>query len=885
MTGSEEPSRPPRRVMPLVVGLITAVAIFTGLAVGLYLPHQQPPSGLQLALATVASLLSGVLGWGQTRSSKSERQARKPEIQQQVHALAIAPVHLPTDIADFTDREPEIRRLTEAIHQLQQQNVVPFIVIGGIGGVGKSALTIHFAHLIKDEYPHGQLFINLRGTETQALNPSKVLASFLRALGIDGSQIPTTLDERSALFRTRLSGKRVLVVLDNAADEAQVRPLLPDSPGCAVLINGRVHLAGIEGATFASLDMMDEGMAIRLLSRIAGDSRIADDPENAQRIARLVGCLPLGLRIAGAKLATAPHLSLARLAGGLADERQLLSQLSVGDLAVEASLALSYQGLTANEKMAFRHLGLLTAASFPAWVIGPLLNDKAIDCEQTMERLVRMQLVQAADEDIAGESRYRFHDLVRAFARGRLREEESEAGQHKALARLLGAYVSLAERGARRLEPGSQRVTGNSTAQRWDHGKSRPLLQDELSILAWFTSERTALTGLVEQAYQTGMDVACCELAGWLRPFYDVRSQWDDWQRTHEIAIQAARRAGAGRLLLAATCDIANCFRDEWHWEAARRYLDESAALLLIYPDRRWAAFSDLERGLVCRGTYEWDAAEGLLKKAASTFRELEDKRSLAITLHYLGDIYRDQGKWREAKQLMSQSLPMFRDLGDVRWAAITEADLGFIAQGEGKPEEAVNFLPGTVSTFQRLGDRRLAAYSVHGLGDSYRDIGRLDTADEYLRQCIPEFSALGDRRGEAYGRQSLAMVHISTGDGAQADLQVDLAASIFAELSDPRGIATAEQIRGEIAMQRGDAAAAIASFDSALSALKSLGDLEWTVRASIARGDAYQQTGSYQAAKRDWEYAYELIRETGSTRAESLSARLNQAPDSPRQS
>lgn len=878
MTGSEEPFRS-RRLVPLIAGVVAAVAIFTGLAVGMYLPHQHPPSTLQLGLAVIASLLSGALAWGQTRSDKSDRETHKPEIQQQVRPLASAPVHLPTDIADFTDRDEEIRRLTEAISQLRQQNVVPFVVIGGIGGVGKTALTIHLAHLIKDDYPDEQLFVNLRGTETQALDALKVLSAFLRALGIDGSQIPATLNERAALFRTRVAGKRVLIVLDNAANEAQVRPLLPDTAGCAVLINGRVHLAGIEGATFVSLDMMDEEMAIRLLGRVAGESRIADDPENAQRVANLVGCLPLGLRIVGAKLATAPHLSLARLARGLADERRLLSQLSVGDLAVDASLALSYQGLTTHEKVVFRRLGLLTAATFPGWVIGPLLNDKTIDYDQTMERLVRMQLLQAAGEDPPNEYRYRFHDLVRAFARERLREEESEAERNEALARLLGAYLSLTERGARRLEPGSQRVVGDST-YRWDQGQSRPLLQDEQATLVWFAAERTALTGLVEQAYQAGMDFACCELAESLRPFYDVRSQWDDWQRTHEIAIQAARRAGVGRLVLAATCNLANCFRDEWNWEAARHQLDECAALLLIYPDRHWAAFCDLERGLACRGTYEWDTAEKLLKVAISTFRELHDERSLAISLHYLGDIYRDQGKWREAEQLMNQSLPMFRGLGDARWAAITEADLGLIAQGKGNPEEALSFLSGTVSIFQQLGDKRLVAYSIHGLGDSYRDIGRLDIANEYLKRCIPEFSTLGDRRGEAYVRQSLALLYISMGDWAQAGRQVDLAASIFADLSDPRGIATVEQVRGEIALRRGDAAAAIISFDSALSAIKSLGDLEWAARASMARGDAYEQTGSQQAARRDWEYAYELIKETGSARAKLAFERLTKVPD-----
>ncbi len=864
--------------------MIAALAIFTGLAVGMYLPHQKPPSGLQLGLAITASLLSGALVWGQTRSSLASSQKHKAETPQPVRALASAPVHLPADIADFTNREPEIRRLTGVICELRQRAVVPFAVIGGIGGVGKTALTIHIAHLIKDDYPDGQLFVNLRGTETQALDASKVLAAFLRALGIDGSQIPATLDERTALFRTRLAGKRVLIVLDNAANEAQVRPLLPDSPGCAVLINGRVQLAAIEGATFVSVDMMNEEVAVRLLSRIAGESRIANDPENAQRVAHLVGCLPLGLRVVGAKLATAPHLSLARVAEGLTDERQLLSQLSVGDLAVDASLALSYEGLSTDERVAFRRLGLLTAATFPSWVIGPLLNCATIDCDLTMERLVRMQLLQPADQDIVGTYRYRFHDLVRAFARERLREEESEEEQNEALARLLGAYLSLAKRGAHCLEPGSRRIVGDGAVQRWDQGQSLPLLQGESATLAWFTVERTALTNAVEQAYQAGLDIICWELAGWLRAFYDVRSQWDDWQRTHEIAIQAGQRAGVGHSVLATTCNLANCFRDQWNWEAACHQLDKCVTLLRRYPDRHWAAFCELERGLVSRGMYEWDTAEQHLKEAASTFRELCDDCGLAVSLHYLGDVYRDQGKWQDAEHLMNQSLPMFRELKDSRWAAITEADLGFIAQAKGRPEDAINFLSGTVPVFRQLGDTRLAAYSVHGLGDAYRDSGQLDKADEYLSNCLPEFEALGDRRGAAYVRQSLALLYAFLEDWPLAGQQVDLAASVFNELGDRRGSATVEQVRGEIALQKGDLAAALVSFNSALSVLKPLGDLEWTARASMARGDAYRQSGSPEAATRDWEYGYELVKRTGSIRAELLSQRLDQARGSAQQ-
>ena len=287
------------------------------------------------------------------------------------------------------------------------------------GGVGRTALAVHAAYQLQEHFPGGQLYVNLRGAERQALKPAEVLAQLLRALGIPGALIPEDIDERARVYRRRLAKRRVLIVLDNAADEAQVRPLLPGGGSSAVLVTSRSKPAGLDTAATIRLDVLHPDEALDLLGKLAGRARVAGELEAARAITRLCGYLPLAVRIAGAKLDAKRHLPLIRFAVQLADQHRRLDTLHAGDLDLRASFALSYQHLPADQRRLFRLLGLLEEADFPTWVCAALLDCPIGRAVDLTERLVDAQLLEVVGDDAIGQVRYRFHDLLRVFARER----------------------------------------------------------------------------------------------------------------------------------------------------------------------------------------------------------------------------------------------------------------------------------------------------------------------------------------------------------------------------------------------------------------------------------------------------------------------------------
>jgi hypothetical protein len=403
-----------------------------------------------------------------------------------------------------------------------QGTAVTICAVAGQAGVGKTALAVHVAHRLCERFPDGQLFVDLRGIEACPLAPVDVLAELLRALGVHGSAIPEGLQERAKRYRTRLAEQRVLVVLDNAASEAQVRPLLPAGPTCAALVTSRARLAGLEAARTFVLDVLPSHQAVELLGKIVGQSRVAAEPEAARTIVGFCSGLPLAVRVAGAKLVRRPYWRLARLAERLADEHRRLDELIVGDLEVRASVQLSYDGLSPAERRLFSLLGLVDAPDFAAWTGAALLEVPQRVAEDLVDRLVDAQLLDVAGAPGGGQTRYRFHDLLRVYARERAWEEEPETARTAALERVLGVWLTLAQHADALLQPsGPQRPGAPDTAP----SRLVAAVVSELVApdpLAWFSVERTALTAAVAQAYAMGLWPLVWTLAGTLTAFFEA---------------------------------------------------------------------------------------------------------------------------------------------------------------------------------------------------------------------------------------------------------------------------------------------------------------------------------------------------------------------------
>jgi len=384
------------------------------------------------------------------------------------HAWA-RPSQLPLEVADFVGRVG----LVDQIKQLLADDLrVPIVALSGSPGVGKTALAVHAAHRLAERFPDGQLYVNLHGATAglQPLQPLEVLGRFLRALGTDPAAIPTDLEEASAAFRSRVAGRRLLVVLDAAADAAQIAPLLPASPGCGVLVTSRGVLSALDGARHLLLDVLPAAEAVELLGRLAGHARVAAEPQAAAEVARCCGYLPLALRIAGARLAARPGWPVQALAGRLVDAQRRLDELQLAEVGVRASFQVSYQqrreGPEALDRAAAEAFGLLgvpDGQEVGVPVAARLLDQSEDAAGRVVERLVDAQLLETP-----APGRYRLHDLLRLYARELAWQHHPEPVRAATLTRAIGFYVASAWQTLALLRPGDYRL--ERADDRWRKG-------------------------------------------------------------------------------------------------------------------------------------------------------------------------------------------------------------------------------------------------------------------------------------------------------------------------------------------------------------------------------------------------------------------------------
>ena len=366
------------------------------------------------------------------------------------------PTQLPTDIGDFTGRETPVEQLCALLlgaDATTSPGAVPIAVVNGAGGLGKTTLAVHAAHRVRAQFPDGQLYVDLLGASAQPAQPGEVLARFLRDLGVDGAKVPAHDDERAALYRTRLTGRRVLILLDNARDAAQVRQLLPGSSSCAVLVTTRNRTPDLVSTRFVDLNVLEDTEALALFSRVVGPERAAAEPDATAEV--LVACagLPLAIRICAARLAARRQWRVGTLAARLRNEHRRLDELSIGDLAVRASFQVSYDSLRSpgrgiDPARVFRLLGLWQGASISLPAAAALVGASEDDSADALETLVDANLLESPAPDW-----YRFHDLLRVYATERAQAEEPEAAREEAVRRLLRWYLDTAEAAADKVSP------------------------------------------------------------------------------------------------------------------------------------------------------------------------------------------------------------------------------------------------------------------------------------------------------------------------------------------------------------------------------------------------------------------------------------------------
>ncbi len=609
---------------------------------------------------------------------------------------------LPMEVGDFVGRAGLVGQIERL---LADQGRVPVVALSGPAGVGKTALAIHAAHRLAERFGDGQLYVDLHGATTglAPLAPVEVLGRFLRALGVDPAAVPTSVEEASAAFRSRVAGRRLLLVLDNAADAAQVTPLLPASPGCGVLVTSRRVLSALDGARHVRLEVLAPGEAVELLGRLAGREQVAAEPEAAAKVARLCGWLPLGLRIAGGRLAVRPTWPVSALAERLADARRLLDELELAEVGVRASFTVSVEQLRAGDgpvdraaAEAFGLLGLLDGPDVGVPVAARLLDNSEERAERVLERLVDAQLLETPTP-----GRYRLHDLLRLYARELASRRYAQPVLAAALTRALGFYVATAWHTLALLRPGDYRL--QAADDRWCEGGLK--FADEQAALGWLEAERPNLLAAVGQAAATpGVhpEIAI-QLAQALFGYFCVRSHWEDCVQASQTALETARRIGDRAAQARAYNDLGGAYLRRGQYDRALGNHQPSLALYRKLGDRLGQAGSLTNLGVVHKRLGRYEEALACQQESLALSQELGDRAGEAETLNELGVVYQRQGRYREALACHEESLALRRELNQPHGEAESLRELGMTLRALGRAEEARAHWLDALAILQRL--------------------------------------------------------------------------------------------------------------------------------------------------------------------------------------
>ncbi len=665
----------------------------------------------------------------------------------------MVPRQLPPDIEDFTGREHALEWLYQCARGRERGSTAVVITAAvGKAGVGKTTLAVHAAHRLRSRFPDGQLYVNLRGVEAQALESAYVLGRFLRALGVEGNAIPDDVDERADLYRSLLADRRALVLLDNAADEVQVRPLLPAGARNVVLVTSRTRLTALAVAEVIDLDVLPPEQAVELLGKIAGADRVASEPEAAWAIAALCGYLPLALRIAGARLAAKPHWRLERLAHRLRAHHRRLDELSAGDLEVRASVGMSYHALGKLEQRAFRLLGLLEVPDFAPWMLAALLDISALEAEEVADRLADAQLLDTVGDDAAGQLRYRFHDLLRLYARERLAAEETLDARRAALERTLQRYFASAQESVRQLRLRPPELP-DRTAPAVPHDPLGRLAQS----YQWLAAEHTGLAVSLDQAWREGLGGLGEALTRLLADFFEVYACWDEWERTHEAALRAARLGGDRHAEASLLCGLGDLCRCRGCLPEAVTHFTRSNVIFRELQDTPGEVDSLIGLARTYRRQHRLADAAACFEQCLGLCRGLGEPDREAKGMLFFAKVRRQQGQLEDALALLTSCREIFRSVSSGGYVAYSDLVIGILHNERGEHDQAADNLQHALTFAQALGDPRWQAYVLLNLAVTARARGSQDEARRDLEQSLAMFQQAGDGQGTSYTRQLIA--------------------------------------------------------------------------------------------------------------------------------
>ncbi|MEV3870102.1 tetratricopeptide repeat protein [Streptomyces sp. NPDC049906] len=696
-----------------------------------------------------------------------------------------APQQLPGDVRGFTNRVVDLAHLEELLEGEggEGSGSVNVAVIAGTAGVGKTSLAVHWSHRIRDRFPDGQLYVNLRGYDPgPPVGPEQALDRFLRALDVPPTRIPADLEDKAALYRSRLAGRRYLVLLDNASAVSQVRPLLPGTAGCLVVVTSRHRMSGLvarDGARRVTIGTLNEPEAVALLRRATRGYRHDDDPAELVELARLCAYLPLALRIAAERAASRPRMPLRELIRDLRDESALWDALTAEEGeesdAVRTVFAWSYRALPGDAARLFRLLGMHPGPDFGVPQAAALTGAGPVVTRHLLDALTGAHLLEQTVP-----ARYQFHDLLRAYAVDQVNQEETGEDRTAVLRRLLTWYLHTADAAARH-ESGLHRVELGPP----EAGVVPSSFRDGHEAVGWLTAEQANLTAAVRAAADAGFDRIAWQLHVVLRAFYSHQNLFAEWHTTGALALAAARRQGDRRgeaevhhsLGMAYTqsqqLDRAAVHHaaalagrretgDRWgelmslngigllelrrrRLDVARAAFEESLAVAEELGDRHWRAVVLSNLGETDGEREEFERAHALLTEALEVFRELGAEGNEGNALRCLSVAQRGLGRTGDALRSAGRAVALAQEHGNPMWEGYWLLELGRVRLAGDRPEEALTAYQQAAAQQRRLGDRSREARALDGAGEAYQRLGRPADAVDFHRRAAAVHRELGD--------------------------------------------------------------------------------------------------------------------------------------------
>jgi DNA-binding SARP family transcriptional activator len=705
-----------------------------------------------------------------------------------------APHQLPADTRLFTGRAAEVAELVAAARESSGTLVVS--ALDGLGGIGKTTLAVHAAHRLADRFPDGQLFINLRGhaSAAAALPAGEALAYLLRSLGVPAQALPDSVEERAALYRSRLENSRTLIVLDNAASEEQLRPLLPGQPGCLALITSRRRLAGLERARSITVDLLSEREAVTLLAEVAGRHRLTEDSPAAADLARLCGYIPLALRIVAARLRHSDTLTAAELAGELRRADSRLDVLTDGERDLTTVFDSSFASLPEAEQRALRLLATLPGQDFDGYAAANLLGTSSAAAEGLLASLLTYSLL---IQQVEG--RYGMHDLVRAYARTLPEAADEQAGP--ARDRLVDYYRSAAWTAARH----------QTTAIRWrapvaGFAGPSPALDEMMRAMTWLRTERANLLAAVhDDAVPTERRI---DLAIALAALLQLDGPWSEaiaLQRMAErLAVEAGDRHGTADALRNLGLVLLLSARDGAYEEALHRF-GQARELYRELGNRSGEADALFRFGRAQTHLDRNEASLASSRQALALFREVGDKFGAGLALLAICDAARMLGRSHEALEACRETLAIQRELGNRQTEGTVLQKLGYVLTGLGELDAALEALESALEINREYGQRVGELAVLDGMGGIYSLQGAYQQADDALQRSLELSEGLNYVLGKAVMLTHLGQNKVAAGEPLAGIEFLERARAAYGEFGHPTGEAEVTRELGWARVSAGD--------------------------------------------------------------------------------